>query len=270
MKTKSLIVAVVSVLFLYAIAFAQSQLIGSVIKDANLRAGPGTTYAIAGALKPGQPVTIIGKNPAGDWYHLSDGHWVFSALVKVFGTATPSATVTPTITGTRPTSTSTAIVTKTPTITPMATITATPTPTSGPLSALRDAVATAESICSGWCKFSEVEFDTDGDGQGKVIVRFIDKAPSSIWSNDDFNRDTGLKIFYTLKAINEIDVDYDAIAFEFGVPVIDKYGNESVELGISCLFTKETVKRINYPNIRMRHIVDLADRAYINPVLKQN
>ena len=124
MKIKSLIIAIIGVLSLYAFVLAQSPLIGSVVKDANLRSGPGTTYAIMGALKPGQPVTIIGKNPTGDWYHLSNGHWVFGALVKVFGTATPVATATPTITGTRPTSTATATATKTPapTNTPLPTL----------------------------------------------------------------------------------------------------------------------------------------------------
>lgn len=41
--------------------FAQSTVItdGVVLRNANLRAGPGTTFAIAGAARPGQAVTIV-------------------------------------------------------------------------------------------------------------------------------------------------------------------------------------------------------------------
>ena len=245
-----------------------------VIKSANLRAGPGTNYAVTGTAKAGDILGVLGTD--GQWYKLNTGQYIFSALVKTY--QSERAPVTATSKPAQATKTVPLTPAAKPTFTPTSTSTSTPVPTNTPLppptlkplDALKNAIITVENTCSGGCKFSEVEFDTDGDSEGKMIVRFIDKAPGSIWSNDDFNRDTGLKIFYTLKAINELDVDYDAIAFEFGVPVIDKYGNESAELGISCLFTKETVKRINYPNIRMRYIVDLADRAYINPVLRQN
>lgn len=83
MKYKSLIAATFAALFLYVAVFAQSALIGTVIKNANLRAGPGTTYAIVGTAKQGQTVTIVGKNNAGTWYHLDGGQWIATFLVKV-------------------------------------------------------------------------------------------------------------------------------------------------------------------------------------------
>ena len=45
---------------------AQVAITGTVIKTANLRAGPGTTFAIVGSAQAGQPVTILGTNAAGD------------------------------------------------------------------------------------------------------------------------------------------------------------------------------------------------------------
>jgi hypothetical protein len=48
---------------------------------ANLRAGPGTDFAIIGSTTAGQPLTIVGRNPAGDWYQLGDGSWIAAILV---------------------------------------------------------------------------------------------------------------------------------------------------------------------------------------------
>ncbi len=65
----------------------------TVLKAANLRAGPGTTYAVVGTAKAGQAVTIAGKNPTGTWYHLDKGQWIATFLVKVTNagaTTTPS------------------------------------------------------------------------------------------------------------------------------------------------------------------------------------
>jgi hypothetical protein len=50
-------------------------------QPANLRAGPGTTYAIVGSAAQGQTLTIIARNAAGDWYQLDSGAWIASFLV---------------------------------------------------------------------------------------------------------------------------------------------------------------------------------------------
>lgn len=55
----------------------------TVLRDANLRAGPGTSYAIVGAAKAGQVVTIIGQNSDASWYHLAGGQWIAAFLVKL-------------------------------------------------------------------------------------------------------------------------------------------------------------------------------------------
>ena len=51
---------------------------------ANLRAGAGTTYAVAGQLEPGQSAVADGRNQQGDWIRIQiDGAaaWVFARLV---------------------------------------------------------------------------------------------------------------------------------------------------------------------------------------------
>lgn len=72
-----------------------------VLRGANLRSGPGTTYAIVGAAKAGQQVIITGKNAKGDWYQLKDGKWIAGSLVKIGAGAvasvgTPTKQPTPT------------------------------------------------------------------------------------------------------------------------------------------------------------------------------
>lgn len=99
MRTKSLVVAFIAALLMYVAVFAQSPLTGTVIKSANLRAGPGTNYAIAGTVKAGQAVTIVGKNDAGTWYHLDNGKWIATFLIK---TTTDAPPATPTSTGNAP------------------------------------------------------------------------------------------------------------------------------------------------------------------------
>lgn len=55
----------------------------------NVRSGPGTDYALAGALQQNESATIIGKNTVGDWWEvtLTNGQvgWVYSALVQTAG-----------------------------------------------------------------------------------------------------------------------------------------------------------------------------------------
>jgi len=55
--------------------------VGTVNRDANLRSGPGTTYAIAGSAKNGDTVTIVGENADGSWLELADDKWVAAFLV---------------------------------------------------------------------------------------------------------------------------------------------------------------------------------------------
>lgn len=49
---------------------------------ANLRAAPNTTAAIVGSAQPGEALSLLGKNAAGDWLQLASGAWIFAALVN--------------------------------------------------------------------------------------------------------------------------------------------------------------------------------------------
>ena len=56
---------------------------GVILRDANLRAGAGTTFAVAGAGRAGQPVTIVEANRDTTWYHLGTGEWIAAFLVEL-------------------------------------------------------------------------------------------------------------------------------------------------------------------------------------------
>lgn len=51
-------------------------------RNANLRQGPGTNYAIVGGVTAGQTLEIVARNEASDWLQLADGSWIFAALVE--------------------------------------------------------------------------------------------------------------------------------------------------------------------------------------------
>lgn len=81
---------------------------GTVNRDANLRAGPGTGNKIVGSAKNGQIVTIIGKNADGSWLQLDNKAWIAAFLVNQGQSdAQPEAT-----------SVSTLVATSTPTVAP--------------------------------------------------------------------------------------------------------------------------------------------------------
>jgi uncharacterized protein YraI len=65
------------------------------IRNANLRAGPGTGYAVIGGVRSGQPLTVTGANADGTWLQLADGVWIAAFLVNqsAGATADPSTTV---------------------------------------------------------------------------------------------------------------------------------------------------------------------------------
>jgi uncharacterized protein YraI len=81
----------------------------TVLRNANLRAGPGTTFAIAGSARQGQQVEIVACNPGCSWYQLKSGAWIAAFLV----TGTPAAADT----NTSPTPTAVATGTITSTVT---------------------------------------------------------------------------------------------------------------------------------------------------------
>ncbi len=49
--------------------------------NANIRAGPGTEYMIAGSAPQGTRLTITGRNEDGTWLQLASGNWIYAPLV---------------------------------------------------------------------------------------------------------------------------------------------------------------------------------------------
>lgn len=49
--------------------------------NANLRSGPSTAFNVVGQTQPGQAITVIAQNGAGDWYQLDTGAWIAGFLV---------------------------------------------------------------------------------------------------------------------------------------------------------------------------------------------
>jgi cytoskeletal protein RodZ len=107
-----------------------------IVSSANLRAGPGTSYAIVGSIREGETAVVLATNSDGDWYNveLSDGKrvWIaksntepvdsanmgeLSVAVTIPPLPIPSATTSPTFTPVAPETHSTPF-TPSPTFTP--------------------------------------------------------------------------------------------------------------------------------------------------------
>lgn len=137
-------IGLITLLLFAQVMFGQAT--ATVARSANLRAGPGTTYAVVGGLKAGATVTIVGSNGAGDWYQLDNGKWIAKFLVKgVDGDIAP-ITSTLTITPTKITPTGIAKpLTPTPTATkapPTQTPTRTPAPNPNLVEGTGDSIIT--------------------------------------------------------------------------------------------------------------------------------
>lgn len=71
---------------------------GIVLHNANLRAGPGTQYAIIGSALAGTTVRVTATNDAGSWYHLSNNKWIAGFLVDLNSGGQAEDGVLPTVT----------------------------------------------------------------------------------------------------------------------------------------------------------------------------
>jgi hypothetical protein len=66
-------------------------------RNANLRQGPGTDFAIVGNVRPGDALQVIGQNSDGSWLQLSNGTWIASFLVAGLSGSIQPPPITPTI-----------------------------------------------------------------------------------------------------------------------------------------------------------------------------
>lgn len=164
------------------------QVLAVALRNANLRAGPGTNYAVVGGVVAEESLTVQGSNPDGTWYRLRDGSWIAAFLVAYEGRALP--TVAPTVIAAIPTAAPTATPSPTPTSqAPSSTVANTPEETAVPDAPAPDTAATA-SPSSGNSTFVVVERrlwnpwenggSTDGPsvhcGQGRnLVVNVLDE-----------------------------------------------------------------------------------------------
>ncbi len=61
--------------------------------NGNLRAGPGTTFAIAGTVKAGQSIQITGRTKANDWFVTPDNKWINKVLLTAIPTVPEAANI---------------------------------------------------------------------------------------------------------------------------------------------------------------------------------
>ncbi len=66
------------------------------LRNANLRAGPGTTYAIVGDVRTGEALDVQGRNTGGTWLQLRNGNWIAAFLVNQASAPQPIVTPNPT------------------------------------------------------------------------------------------------------------------------------------------------------------------------------
>lgn len=64
------------------VAFRLADVPAAANRAANLRGGPGITYAVVGGVYAGQALQVVGQNQAGDWLQLQSGQWIAAFLVN--------------------------------------------------------------------------------------------------------------------------------------------------------------------------------------------
>lgn len=88
--------ALVATCYFCSLVFAQDEATGIVIRSANLRAGPATTYPVVGGATAGQEIEIVATNAAATWLQLENGRWIAAFLVDLTGDNVPAPAPTPT------------------------------------------------------------------------------------------------------------------------------------------------------------------------------
>jgi len=99
-------------------ASATQQIEPVALRNANLRRGPGTNYAVVGGVRANETLAVTGQTGDGSWLQLQDGSWIAAFLVDEPVSALP--TVSAVLIAALPTAAPTATPTPTPTVSTVA------------------------------------------------------------------------------------------------------------------------------------------------------
>jgi hypothetical protein len=228
-----------------------------------------TTEPGLGAPPPPRPPT--GKPPLWrrPWFIITGavvvGLVLFSILGAIAGDPKPSDTATP---ATAAPTTAASLTTVPPTSEPASTeppTTAEPTTTAKPKpvaskTLLRAAVVEALRDEKKLLAFSANEGET-------IMIRWkIDENLTEGLTKDGARLD-GYSMLKAIKAVPEHD-RYQRVFLTGRYPLVDQYGNSSVETVIRAGYDRRTLERINFEGVRFKDIFDLADRGSIHPAFQ--
>jgi hypothetical protein len=71
-----------------------------------------------------------------------------------------------------------------------------------------------------------------------------------------------------LEAVSKSSFRFRTVLLEGTFPLVDKFGNESEEIVVRAVFTRNVVERINYENIAFKSILDLAGSSSVHPAFQ--
>lgn len=153
------------------------------LRNANLRAGPGTNYAIVGNVRAAESLDLQGQTSDGTWYQLGNGRWIAAFLVAPTLPILP--TIAPTVIAGLPTAAPTVTPTPVPSLpaaqppvvaenSPVATAVAPSAPTSNSTTTF---VVTQRRLWNPWENGGSTDGPSVHCGQGRnLIVNVLDES----------------------------------------------------------------------------------------------
>ncbi len=160
------------------------------VRNANLRAGPGTNYATVGGVRAGQTLDLQGRTGDSTWFQLRDGSWIAAFLVAQSETVLPTVALTviagiPTAVPTAtpppppvvPTAENTSLVANSPETAPVAAV----EPTAPPNNGTTTFVVTRRQLLNAWENGGSMDGPSVHCGLGRsLVVNVLDENGNRI------------------------------------------------------------------------------------------
>lgn len=245
-------VADIDVVSVKPVASVASEVVGkqyTVVRSANLRAGPGTSFAVAGSAKIGDVVVVVGGNADGSWHKLDDGSWIAAFLVEAVGVEpipTPRATSAPTRV-------------PTPTVTPRPSI-GVDVLKNDLLDVLGDSNRDVDRLVS-------VDKSLD--------VINIEWAIDSGLTDDSIRFGARMDVVAILTALHDSGIEYGMVNINGSFLMVDRLGNKSEDIIVWLTFNRDTVESINwddrtYVNYSLqKYVFEVADHIKLHPAMQE-